>query len=127
MTVAMTAAGVARRVFRQFLVSKQLDVGSNGPFPCLKYPHPGTVEFLQRPATDAADHYRIDLVPAKTRYRVASPVLVDLILVVDRGKLAGDHVNHEKLRRRSKMSKHLTLQTPILHDRKTDFHHVPPV
>lgn len=109
MTVTMTAAGMARFIFRQLIRLEKRDVFGDGPFPCLKNAQPGAVEFMQRPAADAANHNRIHLVAVKPRYGIAGPLLMDPVAVVDRRRLAGDHVHHDESRRRPKMTKHLTL------------------
>lgn len=83
MTVIMTAAGMLRHVFLQSFGLKERNVFRNGSCPCLKYPHAGGIEFVQRPAADAADNNYIHLMTAKPRYRIAGTMQVDLVTVVD--------------------------------------------
>jgi hypothetical protein len=81
---------------------------------------------MQRTAANAANHYGIHLMAAKPRYRISGPMLMGLIAVVDSNYLVGGHIHYDKPRCRAKMPKHLTFQPLIFHDRKTDFHCIPP-
>ena len=114
MTVTMAATGMARLVFRQPIGPKERNVFGDGPFLCLEYPHPGSIQFVKRTAANAANHDCIHLMSAKTCHRIAGPVLVNPVAVVDGYYLAGYHVNHDKPRRRPEMPMHLTLQTIIV-------------
>jgi hypothetical protein len=126
MIVPMTAAGMARHIFRQSIGPEECNVFGNRSFPCLENSHSGAIEFVQRPAANPAHHYCIHLMAAKARYRIAGPMLMNFVAVVDRNYLAGDHIHHDKLWRRPKMPIHLTLQPLIFQNRKTDFHCVSP-
>ena len=83
MTVAMTAAGMARHIFRQSIYPKERNVFGNCSFLRLKYPHTGSVQLVQRSAANASNNYCIHLMTAKPRYRIAGPMLMDLVAVVD--------------------------------------------
>jgi hypothetical protein len=92
----MTAAGVARQVLGEFVVSKERHVFRNRCRPCLKHTHAGAIELLQRPAANAANHNGIDPMPVKTRHRVAGTMLMDAIAVVYRGQFVRGRINHDK-------------------------------
>lgn len=109
MAVTMAATGMARLIFRQFISLKEQDVFGDGPFACLEYAHSGAIEFMQRAPADAAYHYGIHLMAAKPCYRIAGPMLMDPVAVVDRRYFVGDHVHHDKPRCRPEMPEHLTL------------------
>ncbi|OGU08922.1 MAG: hypothetical protein A2075_20805 [Geobacteraceae bacterium GWC2_58_44] len=82
-TVTMAAAGMARGIFRQFMRLEKGHVFGDGSFSCLENAEPRTVEFMQRPAADAANHDGIHLMAVEPRYRVAGPMLMDPVAVVD--------------------------------------------
>ena len=122
----MTAAGMARHIFRQSIYPKERNVFGNCSFLRLKYPHTGSVQLVQRSAANASNNYCIHLMTAKPRYRIAGPMLMDLITVVDRRHLVGRHIHYYKPRSRAKMPIHPALHPLIIQNRKTDFHCVPP-
>ena len=81
--VTVAAAGMARQVFREFLCRKKRHVFRDRSRLSLKDSQPRAVKFVQRPAADAADHDGIHPMAAQPGHRVAGPMLMDPIAVVD--------------------------------------------
>jgi hypothetical protein len=122
MTMAMTTTAVPRHIFRQSIRSQERNIVGNCSIVRLIYPHPGSIQLVQCTAADTTNNNSLYLMAAKTCHRVACAVLMELVTVVDRRYLAGDHVHYDKSRSRPKMPINLTLQTFIFQNRKTDFH-----
>ncbi len=96
LAVAVTAASVPGMKLGQYIVPQQREVVVDATRLCLKYAHAGAGEFVQRPATDAANHNGVHLMAGKTGDRIASSMLVNLVAVADRGQFAGFSVHYHK-------------------------------
>ena len=74
----------------------------------LKCPYAGHIQLVKRPAANAADNNGVNMMAAKPRNRVTCAMLMELVAVIDRRYLAGDHIHDDKFRCRAKMPIHLT-------------------
>lgn len=109
MIMAVAAARVTWLEFRQRIGAQQCEIRTDCPLLRLEHAHTGGVELMQRPAAYTANHNRINLMSAESRYRVTGAMLMNPVAVADRGYVVCYHVHHDKTRGRPKMSVHCTL------------------
>lgn len=109
MAVSMAAAGMARHIFSQTIRLKKCKIFGNGSLLRLKYAHPNAIELVQRAAANATNYDCIHPLATEPRNRIAGPVLMDLVAVIDHRYFLGDAIHHDKPRCRPKMPIHLTL------------------
>jgi hypothetical protein len=109
MVMAVSFTRVAWHEFLQCTGAQEFDIRSDVSLLRLKNTETGAIEFMKCPSADASNHDCVHLLTGKSRYRITSAMLMDLVHVVERSYFVGDYIDHDKTRGRPEMVIHLAL------------------
>jgi len=118
----MMPANLARFKHRQRAGFDHACIFRNGPFLVSVVGDAVVVELLQGTAADASHNDPIHLTPAQGSHGVACAVLMILVGIVEDFNRVRLHVHKHKIRRRSKMAVHITVDPFVFYYRKSNFH-----